>query len=281
VHACRFNQTLRPSIIQNETESSRIAFGTSASKNLIPFAVYLEIKENGPGYVTCGGSLITPHVVVTAAHCLFSDTGKPAARSVNIFTGSNDLYYSRVYKGYSYVKPSAYAPAINDKLDGDIALIYIKSAVTGIKPVALDGGRYAKQGRWYITAGWGKTQSGKDSDVLKWVAVPKVTTSQFQQVRQQLYASTGTGMPPIETDHMAAGLGSNGGDSCVGDSGGPLFTPGPSFTNSEANQNVLVGIVSYGPSAKCGGSLNLGVYTKVSYWKQWIKNTIAENNWTK
>lgn len=120
----------------------------------------------------------------------------------------------------------------------------------------------------FITAGWGTTETQQDAKTLLWTTVPGLS-------RQQALAS---GLVSnLEKDHIAAGLGSDGHDSCEGDSGGPLFIPGPEFPNSTVSQDIQVGIVGYGPSGKCG-SENLGLYTSVGYWYTWIQDTMSYEN---
>jgi len=45
--------------------SSRVAYGDTAKKGLIPFAAFLEI-EAGDDVFTCGGILIEPRVLLSA-----------------------------------------------------------------------------------------------------------------------------------------------------------------------------------------------------------------------
>lgn len=62
-----------------------------------------------------------------------------------------------------------------------------------------------------------------------------------------------------------------GKDSCGGDSGGPLFLEGSSTSADE-----LVGIVSWGIS--CADEDYPGVYTRVSYYYDWIVDTMCDLN---
>ena len=59
----------------------------------------------------------------------------------------------------------------------------------------------------------------------------------------------------VKKDHHLC-YGASGKDSCYGDSGGPL-----------ASKNTLYGIVSFGQNC----AIVSGVYTKVSYYRRWIK----------
>lgn len=83
----------------------------------------------------------------------------------------------------------------------------------------------------------------------------------------------------VDKTHLCAG-GNSGEDSCSGDSGGGLFS---NILEGKAGvENVgrvkndrweVVGIVSYG-SSRCGDG-NPGIYTRVSQYIQWIKQTMS------
>lgn len=69
----------------------------------------------------------------------------------------------------------------------------------------------------------------------------------------------------IADSMMCAGkLDMIGPDGCFGDSGGPLVYKG-----------LVVGLVSFGYS--CGNAYYPGVYTKLSYFTDWIVTTILTN----
>jgi trypsin len=67
---------------------------------------------------------------------------------------------------------------------------------------------------------------------------------------------------------MCAGHRDGGIDACQGDSGGPLVwrsQDGP----------ILVGVVSFGDG--CARRLKYGVYSRLSYYRDWIARTEAMN----
>ena len=63
---------------------------------------------------------------------------------------------------------------------------------------------------------------------------------------------------------------SGGVDSCSGDSGGPLICDAGGFLG-----HVLTGVVSLG--YKCGEPNFPGIYTRVTYYIDWIKSKMGES----
>jgi transmembrane serine protease 9 len=77
----------------------------------------------------------------------------------------------------------------------------------------------------------------------------------------------------IGTGQLCAG-GVEGKDTCIGDSGGPLMSPGISPRDGRARLFVA-GVVSFGPES-CGTKDWPGVYTRVSQYTDWILNQLVE-----
>merc|ERR1711971_1255358 len=71
----------------------------------------------------------------------------------------------------------------------------------------------------------------------------------------------------VEPSMICAGLAEGGKDSCQGDSGGPFFS------NESPETRELLGVVSWGIG--CGRAGYPGVYTEVSYFVEWITETMA------
>lgn len=267
-----------PRLVENGTDLSRIAFGEKAGKGVMEFAVYLDILSSG-GYYTCGGSLVGKRTVVTAAHCFFEEDGSLSARKATAIIGERDIKNapsSSKFNVKSVVRPKDFNPGANYDLVGDIALLYLDREPKKGKSIEL-ASYSTKVPQWMITAGWGLTEDNKRaSNVLRYAAVPSLTISQVKT--WAMYSGTYYQMEP---DHIAAGLGSDRADSCSGDSGGPLFMPGNDFTNTESERDVLFGVVSYGLSSRCGPrqNMNIGFYTSIPYWRQWIKKEMAKRKW--
>jgi secreted trypsin-like serine protease len=217
---------------------------------------------------------------VSAAHCLVDEFGRTSAQSVTAIIGEKDIRRvpnRAMYNVKTFIVPTTFAPARNGNLQGDIAVLKLDRAVPSeFKPIQL-ASKDTSIPPWLVVAGWGVTETNRSpSSKLKYVAVPSLTVSQVKKFGQM----TGTYFQ-MEDDKMAAGLGE--GDSCSGDSGGPLIIPSKDeFTNSDADKSVLVGVVSYGLSARCqSGKNTVGFYTAIEPYANWIKSEIGGRRLTK
>ena len=236
-------------------DTVRIVGGTSLSyPRQFSFLVSL-FHWGGPN---CGGTLIAPNWILTAAHCMANgmSTGRNEIK-IGMHSASNegrdDCVQSRT------IKRVIDHPQYNDwTMANDISLLELDSPVD-YPPTPLGSSSLEAAGTPLTVAGWGTTQQGGSSpDKPLKVTVPAVSDSQCEQ------AYPGK----IFTGMMCAGVQEGGKDSCQGDSGGPLF--------SEADGNKLVGVVSWGYG--CAQAGQPGVYTKVSSYTSWICSTTGDSD---
>lgn len=222
----------------------RIVGGDGTPNESLPYMASLIVpgRQAREGHF-CGGSVIAPTVVMTAAHCV-ADT--PPGH-VDVVTGRT--YLSDENSGQlSNVATIAVHPGW-DGTNNDIAVVHLKAPVS-VQPVALATGGRNEQA---VVAGWGISERGGISDQLRAVELPIATTFDCRD-------AFGSAFRP---DTMVCAGGEDGRDSCSGDSGGPLLAAG------EAAAAVQIGIVSFG-SNPCGQRGVPGVYTRVSAYGAWL-----------
>lgn len=227
-----------------------IVGGQDATPHEFPFQASIQYK-NGEHF--CGGSLIKPNWVLTAAHCL--DIPKERMQVVMGLHDRNKTEDAETFEVADIIIHNKYS---SSALEYDIALIELKGnskqptialnqtelRITPVKSTMV----------W--VSGWGMLRSGgfRLPNILQKVELPLVSQEECNS--------------PLSydgdiKDHMiCAGFKQGGKDSCQCDSGGPLFMKSETgFT--------LVGVVSYGDG--CGKPNKYGVYSKVNYFNSWIE----------
>jgi secreted trypsin-like serine protease len=214
---------------------TKIVGGGLAHWGSVPFAVPL--SENGRSSY-CGGAIIGPRTILTAAHCL-PDVGHQAL----LWPGYDP---ASLQEGKPAVITRAcihpdYAPERNYYADS--AVVWLSEDVQ-IPPVALATEDPTLGLPVKVRAvGWGLTaEGGFDSSFLREVEVDVWLQSDCEKVYGPLFT------------HLCAGVPEGGKDTCQGDSGGPLLI-------QVMGQWVLVATTSFGDG--CARPGFPGVYTAV------------------
>jgi secreted trypsin-like serine protease len=229
-----------------------------------PYMVTVKFKWSGNAKHThtCGGSLIAPDIVLSAAHCYEASWGNP-----KVVVGDHDLTSSDDAGEEFDAKVLAIHPEYSSFfITSDIMLFQIiNGQVSTHPPVRLNKDPSVPVANQKVDViGWGTIdpQGQIGTDVLK--------ETQLEAVPQDRCLQFGSSKIHGPDIICAADLdGKVDEDACEGDSGGPLIIKGANFT-----QDVQIALVSHGPFPCAQPSP--GMYTGISYFYEWISGYVCD-----
>ncbi|KAF5269625.1 hypothetical protein FQR65_LT05964 [Abscondita terminalis] len=238
-----------------KSSSSKIISGQPAAEGQFPWQVLNQFKIPA-GTATCGGALIKPRWVLTAAHCAQDAYHFTITLGSLRSDGALEPHAKVVETEKGIVHPN-YDPYY---LRNDLALVDLQVEVAlsnYIQPIPL-GTENVADGVSLTVSGWGKTSDGPVgvSRVLNFV---ELTTISNQQCRD-VYGTT-------VTDGTLCCKGAPQHSTCNGDSGGPLV-------QIIGGTAYHTGVVSFVHVNGCASG-NPSGYARTSYYNGWIESTSA------
>ena len=232
------------------------------------------------GRFRCSATLISPTILITAAHCTAGTLGKTLVTFTSVIAeqppspfpvAANPAagYTAAEIAASGYLSGSAIThPAYSNFTDlanwNDVGVIVLDKPVTGIAPSALPPlnyldrfGQPALNKTVFTLVGYGtevrKPESGPQKpQPMSYPLIRRTTTGPGQKLTSQILQLNGN---PNDVR--------GGGGTCFGDSGGPVFLNG-----------YVVAVTSYGYTANCW---YLGGYQRVdiSVVQEWLATGVG------
>ncbi|XP_055595527.1 phenoloxidase-activating factor 2-like isoform X2 [Uranotaenia lowii] len=243
-----------------------------------PWLVAILLEKTDPTGETqrnyiCGGSLIQPDVILTAAFCVLNRN----ATSISVRAGEWD--FQSTLEPYPHqdrqVKHITIHEDYNQTSQANcLALLFLDSPFElepNIQTICLPAQGTVFSDQKCTASGWGKH---KVSPVVGISAIPKKLELPVvdNEACQTALRTTKLGSSFALHDTFLCAGGQPDVDTCLGDGGAPLACPMP----DQPDRFVQAGIVAWGVG--CGMEGLPGVYTSVSVFTDWINRKIEGQN---
>ncbi|XP_060807445.1 trypsin 3A1-like [Amyelois transitella] len=246
----KYFHELTPEDVEDQNDYTEIAYRIVGGKQIsIEQAPYQVLYGK-----FCGGTLIAPEWVITAAHC--------QEKEDFVYLGSTYRSQAIPYRICAHFTHPLHTSSPNSahSHDYDYQLVLLEQPVPITRfsrPIAIGNVDDVRPGNMIAVSGWGHAvfKQRKMEDILRQVSVPIITREKCIQSPHSMYQN-------ITERMFCAGYEEGAKDSCQGDSGGPAVLKGK-----------IVGLVSFGVG--CALKEFPGVYTNIPLARKWIRSVVG------
>lgn len=238
----------------------KIVGGQPATLGQFPHQVSFQINYGGWMHY-CGGSIVTPTLIITASHCL--ESGVSESRVIAGVLDHMDTSTGQVRNVVRAQQHPDFDMWFN--IVNDIAFLILDEPlefndnVQAIK-VASASDVPSADPRACTASGWGNAVIGNPSSkYMNFVDMDYIDDADCEDMWSDVANVFGE-------QNVCAGTDAGGESVCQGDSGGPLICK-----TTTSDDYVLFGATSWGSGYECGEKGRPAVWAEVPYFADWIQ----------
>jgi secreted trypsin-like serine protease len=208
-------------VVDTNPAHARIINGSVAADGSWPFIVSLRSASTGGHF--CGGTVIAPNLILTAAHCVTQPKTAIKVSPSSLYVVAKQTRLNQgtgeTLRVASIVTHPSYQPGV---FSGDAALLFLSSRTTA-PPIALADYAFETSalnvGAWEWTAGWGSTTPNQPNNGGYGASYPNSLMQTALHIYTPAACNTYYGVTSFTNWNLC--VGNTNSTFCNGDSGGP------------------------------------------------------------